>query len=439
MSDTRRGGDSALRASAGDTALRRVGMVAVHTSPLAQAGSGDAGGLNVYVDNVARRHAARGGQVEVFTRRPSADVPARVPVADGLTVHHIDAGPPDADKSQLASHLCAFYLGLADHPAVQDLQLLHAHYWMSGWVGLRARRRLGLPLVQTFHTLGTVKNAQLAPGDSPEPALRLAAESRIAVQADAIIAPTPAESHVLRQRMGATSVHVVEPGVDLDTFNVHAGRSWTADLMGGGRDTRIILFVGRLQPLKAPDTAVRALAAVQAMRAADAPQVRLVVVGGPSGDAGTSPESLRALAAELGVGDQVAVLAPRSHEQLAALYRAADVVLMPSHSESFGLVALEAQACGTPVVASDVGGLRHVLGTLDGQPGGGTLVADHHPDAFAKALLPYLEDPQRRAAAVEDGLARAERFSWSATVDRTVAAYQAVLAPGLGLAAARTA
>lgn len=430
---------SATRPNDDTPVLRRVGLVAVHTSPLAQAGSGDAGGLNVYVDNVAHGLARRGVEVEVFTRRPSSDVPGTITVADGLRVHHIDAGPPDADKSQLASHLCAFYLGLADHPAVDGLQLLHGHYWMSGWVGLRARRRLGLPLVQTFHTLAREKNARLAPGDSPEPALRLAAESRIAVQADAIIAPTPGESRFLRQTMGAANVHVVEPGVDLSVFNPEAGRSWTADLLGGGRDTRIVLFVGRLQPLKGPDTAVRALAALTAMRPADAPEARLVVVGGPSGHAGTSPESLRALAAELGVGDQVAVLAPRSHAQLAALYRAADVVVMPSHSESFGLVALEAQAVGTPVVATDIGGLRHVVGDLDGEPGGGTLVADHDPVAFARALRPYLDDPQARAAAAERGVARAARFSWDATVDRTMQSYAATLAPHAALPVARTA
>lgn len=405
----------------------RVGLVAVHTSPLAQAGTGDAGGLNVYVDNVARGLVRRGVRVDVFTRRPAGDVPATVEVMDGLSVHHINAGPPDADKTELASHLCGFYLGMADHPAARRAEVLHAHYWMSGWVGLRARNRLGTPLVQTFHTLALQKNATLAPGDNPEPALRLAAEQRIAVHADGIIAPTPGESAFLRRSMGASRVHVVEPGVDLDTFNVDAGQSWTADLLGGGRDARVVLFVGRLQPLKGPDTAVRTLAALAEQVPAGSPPVRLVIVGGPSGNGRgvVDPPSLRTLAEELGVADRVAFLTPRTHTQLAALYRAADVVLMPSHSESFGLVALEAQACGTPVVATDVGGLRHVLGSIDGQPGGGTLVAEHDPRAFAKALLPYLLDPDAREEAARHGAERASHFSWDATVDKTLDVYAA--------------
>ena len=412
-----------------DQALRRVGLVAVHTSPLAQAGTGDAGGLNVYVDNVAHGLARRGVEVDVFTRRPAGDVPATVEVEPRLRVHHIEAGPPEADKSELASHLCAFYLGLADHPAARAAQILHAHYWMSGWVGLRAQSRLGIPLVQTFHTLARQKNATLAPGDNPEPALRLAAEQRIAVHADAIVAPTPDESAFLRREMGASRVHVVEPGVDLTTFNTAAGRSWTADLLGGGRDARVVLFVGRLQPLKGPDTAVRTIAALAATMPADAPPVRLVVVGGPSGNGAgvVDPPALQALAEQLGVADRVAFLSPRSHEQLAALYRAADVVLMPSHSESFGLVALEAQACGAPVVATDVGGLRHVLGPLDGEPGGGTLVAEHDSNAFAKALMPYLLDPSVRADAAEHAVRRADRFSWDATVERTLEVYEQAL------------
>ena len=300
---------------------------------------------------------------------------------------------------------------------------------MSGWVGLRAQSRLGIPLVQTFHTLARQKNATLAPGDNPEPALRLAAEQRIAVHADAIVAPTPDEAAFLRREMGASRVHVVEPGVDLSTFNTAAGRSWTADLLGGGRDARVVLFVGRLQPLKGPDTAVRTIAALAATMPADAPPVRLVVVGGPSGNGAgvVDPPALQALAEQLGVADRVAFLSPRTHEQLAALYRAADVVLMPSHSESFGLVALEAQACGTPVVATDVGGLRHVLGPLDGEPGGGTLVAEHDPNAFAKALMPYLLDQAVRAEAAEHAVRRADRFSWDATVDRTLEVYEQTL------------
>ena len=416
------------------TPLRRVGLIAVHTSPLAQAGTGDAGGLNVYVDNVARGLVARGVDVDVFTRRPSADVPAtvRVPVASGrgvIEVHHIDAGPIDAGKTELASHLCAFYLGLAAHPVARRAQVFHGHYWMSGWVGARARRKLGTPLVQTFHTLGRQKNATLAPGDRPEPALRLAAESRIAYDADAIIAPTPQESAFLRSEMNARRVHVVEPGVDTTVFNPQADRAWTADLLNPNGDAKVMLFVGRLQPLKAPDTAVETLAALTNDALPGDPPVRLVMVGGPSGNGlgVVDPPALLELAQKLGVADRVAFLTPRAHEELAALYRAADVVLMPSHSESFGLVALEAQACGTPVVATDVGGLRHVLGRVDGVEGGGTLVGDHHADKFAAAVRPYLVDQDlvRRTSAA--GVRRAQAFTWDGTVDKTIAVYEQML------------
>ncbi|MGI9017589.1 MAG: glycosyltransferase [Euzebya sp.] len=405
--------------------IQRVGLIAVHTSPLAQAGSGDAGGLNVYVDNVARGLAARGIQVDVFTRRPSADIPATVPVMPGLSVHHIEAGPLDARKSELATHLCAFYLGLAAHPAADQIQVFHGHYWMGGWVGARARRRLGTPLIQTFHTLARQKNATLAPGDTPESPLRLAAESRIAVDADAIIAPSPQESTFLRRQMGASQVHVVEPGVDLEVFNPRADRAWTADLLNPRGDCKIILFVGRLQPLKAPDTAVRTLAELKRTSRPGEPRVRLVLVGGPSGNGPgvVDQPGLMALAAELGVAEDVGFLAPRAHEELAALYRAADVVLMPSHSESFGLVALEAQACGTPVVATDVGGLRHALGVQAGEEGGGTLVSVHDPGTFAAAVRPYLTDPDVAAAASVRGLRRASAFSWEATVTKTIEVY----------------
>jgi D-inositol-3-phosphate glycosyltransferase len=409
--------------------IRRAGLIAVHTSPLAQAGTGDSGGLNVYVNNVAQGLAARGIEVDVFTRRLSADLPATVAVADGLRVHHIEAGPADARKSELASHLCAFYLGLAAHPAAEQVEVFHGHYWMSGWVGARARKRLGTPLIQTFHTLARQKNATLAPGDVPEPPLRLAAEGRIAIEADAIIAPTPTESTFLRREMGATAVHVVEPGVDLSIFNDRADRAWTRDLLDPTGEARIILFVGRLQPLKAPDTAVEVLAHLTRTAAPGDPPVRLVVVGGPSGNGlgVVDPPALLQRAADLGVADRVAFLTPRAHEDLAALYREADVVLMPSHSESFGLVALEAQACGTPVVATDVGGLRHVLGRLDGHDGGGTLVGDHDPVAFADAVRTYLADPVAAAAAGERGRRRAQAFSWAATVDKTIAVYDHVV------------
>ena len=410
---------------------RRIGLLSVHTSPLEQPGTGDSGGMNVAVSSLAREFAAMGIEVEVFTRRGGPDLPPTVTLPDGVRVHHIDAGPPGARKGDLTSHLCAFYLGVAAHPAMGGLDLLHGHYWMSGWVGRQASRRLGLPLVQTFHTLGKVKNASLAPGDHPEPPLRLAAEDRIVADAQAVLAATEEEAAELRRRYHAppSRVHVVEPGVDLVGFSPEIDRNAVRHSLGGGR---IVLFVGRLQPLKAPDVAVRTLAELDALLPDDGLPTRLLIVGGPSGDPGAaSPENLRRLAAELGVADRVALLSARPQHELAALYRAADVVLMPSHTESFGLVALEAQACGTPVVASDVGGLRHVVGPY----GGGTTVAGHDPRDWASAALPYLVDARARAAAGQAGRRHAEGHGWGRTAASTVEVYRAVLREHRGVGA----
>lgn len=405
----------------------RIGLLSVHTSPLEQPGTGDSGGMNVYLREVASRLTAEGATIEVFTRTVGADLPPTVTLDGGVRVHHIDAGPPAARKDDLVSHLCAFYLGLAAHPAVAQLEVLHGHYWMSGWVGRQASRRLGIPLVQTFHTLARAKNDALAPGDTPEPPLRLVVEDRVVEAADAIIAPTPLEATMLRERYPARAcqVHVIEPGVDLSVFRTshdpHGERRAARQALGDGR---IILFAGRLQPLKGPDIAIRTLAALDPLLPDDGLPTRLLIVGGASGNgAGTAyPERLRRLAAELGVADRVALLSPRPHRELAALYRAVDVVLMPSRSESFGLVALEAQACGTPVVAAAVGGLPHVIG----DDGGGTVVRGHDPQAYAAALLPYLCDPRARAVASQDGRRRAARFTWERTAAATLQVYRRV-------------
>ncbi|MGH8897150.1 MAG: glycosyltransferase [Egibacteraceae bacterium] len=384
--------------------------------------------MNVYLGQIARRLAAAGAAIDIFTRTTGSDLPPTVTVDDGVRVHHIDAGPPTARKDDLASHLCAFYLGLAAHPAVAQLEVLHGHYWMSGWVGRQASRRLGVPLVQTFHTLARAKNDALAPGDIPESPLRLVVEDRVVEAADAIIAPTPLEAAMLRERYPARvcQVHVVEPGVDLSVFralhDTHPDRHAARQALGGGR---IILFAGRLQPLKGPDIAVRALAALDALLPDDGLPTRLLIVGGASGNGvGTvDPASLRRLAAQLGVADRVALLSARPQRELAALYHAADAVIMPSRSESFGLVALEAQACGTPVVAAAVGGLPHVLG----DDGGGTVVEGHDPQAYAVALVPYLCDVRARAVASEAGRQRAARFTWERTAAATLQVYRQVL------------
>ena len=400
----------------------RIALLSVHTSPLDQPGGGDSGGMNVYLSALARHLAQTGADVEVFTRA-AGNATGSVQLDDHVRVHHIDAGPRNTSKSDLVSHLCAFALGVVRHPAIGGVQVLHGHYWMSGWVGRMLRRRLGLPLVSTFHTLARQKNAALTIGDTPEPALRVAGEERVVRDSDAIVVSTEAEATFLRERYGALPghLHVVSPGVDL--------RMFTPNLTPRSGST--LLFIGRLQPLKGPDVAIRALAALDDVLGADHPKPKLMIVGGTSGNGAgvTDPASLRALATRLGVADRVELHAPRPQHELAQLYRAADVVVMPSSSETFGLVALEAQASGTPVVATDVDGLRAVV------DGGGTLVSTRNPRAWADAIAPYLTDPQRWRSASLAGLAHARTHTWRVTAEGVLDVYDHVLAASVAVSA----
>ncbi|MEY3019079.1 MAG: hypothetical protein RLZZ272_63 [Actinomycetota bacterium] len=401
--------------------VARIGLISVHTSPLDRPGTGDGGGLNVYVREVARRMAARGVEVDVFTRRTGPEDAGTVELAPGARVHHIEAGPSTVvAKEDAANLLCAFLLAMERHPAVAGLDVLHAHYWLSGWVGRRLAERTGIPLVQTFHTLGTLKNAALAPGDRPEPPLRLYAEEEVARAADRVLVLTCGEARLFHRSFGLSGARltVVPAGVDLDLFHPDADDP-AADVVAPRqrRDDPELLFAGRLQPLKGPDLAVRILAEVRRR----VPGARLRIVGGASGDLGMTPVALTALAEELGVAEAVAFEPALDQAALAARYRAADVVLVPSRTETFGLVALEAQACGTPVVAAAVGGLTAVVGE------GGTLVEGHDPADHAAAVLAYLEDPGLAAAAGAAGVRTGRAASWEHTVDRLLAAYEDVV------------
>ena len=392
--------------------VRRVGLISLHTSPLDQPGTGDGGGLNVYVREVARRMAARGVAVDVFTRRTDPAQPATVALAPGADVHHLAAGPAaPVAKEDLAAHLCAFELALAAHPRLADLDVLHAHYWLSGWVGRRIARRTGVPLVQTFHTLAALKNATLAPGDRPEGALRLAVEAEVARTADQVLVLTCGEARLFHSSYGLSGARltVVPAGVDLEVFR--------PDPAAHRAEPPELLFAGRLQPLKGPDVAVRTLAAVRRHR----PDVRLRVVGGASGHVGGAAEAdLRRLAESLGVADAVTLEPALPQAELAERMRRAAVLLAPSRSETFGLAALEAQACGTPVVAARVPGLEVVVRE------GGVLVDGHDPADHAAAVLALLDDPDRAATVRAAALATAAASSWERTVDRLLDAYGAV-------------
>ena len=409
---------------------RRIATLSVHTSPLHQPGTGDAGGMNVYILEVARRLAEADVEVEIFTRATSGDLPPVVETAPGVHVRHVTSGPlAGLTKEELPGQLCAFTAGVLRAEASRapgHYDLIHSHYWLSGQVGWLAKERWGVPLVHTAHTLAKVKNAQLAAGDRPEPKARVIGEEQVVAEADRLVANTAVEAHDLIDRYDAdpARVAVVEPGVDLDRF-----RPATGDRDRVAADARrrlglpatgyVVAFVGRIQPLKAPDVLIRAVAALRERDPLLADEVTVVICGGPSGSGLDRPTALMELAATLGVADRVRFLPPQTGDDLPALYRAADLVAVPSYNESFGLVALEAQACGTPVVAAAVGGL--VTAVRDQVSG--VLVDGHDPVDWARTLGRLLPDRLRRAELGRGAARHARNFSWHRTASGLLTVY----------------
>jgi D-inositol-3-phosphate glycosyltransferase len=407
-----------------DLRPRRVALISMHTSPLDQPGTGDAGGMNVYVEQIARRLAAAGTEVDIFTRATSSRLPPVVRTAPGVQVRHVDAGPYEGlSKTDLAAQMCTFSAGVlraeAERPAGW-YDLVHSHYWLSGQVGALAAERWGVPLVHSMHTMARVKNATLAQDDTPEPHLRVVGEQQVVDGADRLVANTDDEADQLVGLYGADPerVQVVHPGVDLDAFTPgDAARSRA--LLGLPHDASVLLFAGRIQPLKAPDLLLRAAAVLLQRDPALRQRLVVAVVGGPSGSGLEHPEALSTLAGDLGISDLVRFAPPAAQAELADWYRAADLVAVPSRNESFGLVALEAQACGTPVVAAGVGGLRTAV--ADGASG--LLVPTHDPLAWADALGALLTDGARRERLAAGARLHARRFGWDATAHALLDGY----------------
>lgn len=389
-------------------AMRTLAMLSLHTSPLAQPGAGDSGGMNVYVRELASSLAQAGVAVDVFTRRTDLATPELVEVEPGLRVVQIEAGPLHLAKEELVDVVPAFTDGVHRHLEGSTVGALHANYWLSGLSGHQLKHRLDLPLVSTFHTLARVKAET---GDA-EPRRREEAEAEIIGCSDAITASCLAEADDLVAHYGAdpARIELVSPGV-LHAFFSPGDRAGARIAVGIDADRPVLLFVGRIQPLKALDVAIAALADVRRSR----PDAMLVVVGGASGADGPAEVArVEQQIAELGVADGVRFVEPQPHHMLSTWYRAADVVVVPSRSESFGLVALEAAACGIPVVAANVGGLR----TLVEHGRTGLLVDGRDPASYARAITSILGDPALATSLAAGATQAASGYRWSTTAAR---------------------
>lgn len=411
------------------TPIRRVALISMHTSPLDQPGAGDAGGLNVYVVELARRLTALGIEVDIFTRATSGELPQTVELVPGATVRHVTAGPYEGlEKADLPAQLCAFARGVLRAEAMHEpghYDVVHSHYWLSGQVGWLAKDRWGVPLVHTMHTMAKVKNGLLAAGDTPEPDARVIGERQVVDAADRLVAHTDEEARQLTELYDADPdrVKTVPPGVDLGVFRP-GSTTEARHRLGLAQDAAVLLFVGRIQPLKAPDVLVRAVAHLVDRNPRLRSRLTVAIVGAPSGTGLAEPEHLQRLAAHLGVADLVRFESPGPQDQLVDWYRAATATVMPSYSESFGLAALESQASGTPVVASSVGG----LGTAVAHEQSGMLVDGHDPVDFADALRRLIEQPRLHDRLSTGAAMYASGFGWPATVASLVDTYRGAIA-----------
>jgi D-inositol-3-phosphate glycosyltransferase len=407
---------------------RRIATISVHTSPLHQPGTGDAGGMNVYIVEVSKQLAARGVEVEIFTRATGGDQSPCVELSPGVLVRHVTAGPYEGlAKEELPGQLCAFTSGVLRAEARRDrgyYDVIHSHYWLSGQVGWLAKARWGVPLVHSMHTMAKVKNASLAGSDSPEPAGRLIGEEQVVEAADRLVANTGQEAEQLVRYYDADPdrVSVAHPGVDLETFRP-GDRPAARARLGLPPHAPLLLFVGRIQPLKAPDVLLRLAADLIARDPERYRDLMIAVVGGPSGTGLTEPHHLTRLARHLGIADRTRFVKPAPQSRLADWYRAADLLYMPSYNETFGLVAVEAQACGTPVVAARVGGLATAV--HDGESG--VLIDGHDPTDYADVTARLLDNPrlmeQMRVAARQ----HAVEFGWGATAENILSVYSDAL------------
>jgi D-inositol-3-phosphate glycosyltransferase len=403
----------------------RIATLMVHTSPLDQPGIGDAGGMNIYVLESAQRMAAMGVSVDIFTRRTDSAQADIVEISPGVRVRHFDCGHGTLTKEQLPIHISGLSQEFSRIIRTENYDVIHSHYWLSGKVAMPAAKELGIPLVHTMHTMARVKNLNLAEGETPEPMIRVQGETQVVAAANALIANTDAEGASLVSLYDACpdTVHVVSPGVDLYTFTPGESRGVARAHIGQPADALVVSFVGRIQPHKGPEVLIRATS--ELVKHTPLLRHRLIVniVGGASGANTEEVDRLKELTTWLAIDDVVRFTPPVPREELPQWYRAADLVIVPSYSESFGLVALEAQACGTPVIATAVGGLRTAV--ADGISG--VLVDGHDPKAWSSVISRLLQEPQRRVLLSMGAVEHASHFGWDVTARGTLDIYDQVI------------
>ena len=404
--------------------IRRVAYLAMHTSPLLQPGVGNAGGMNVYVNELACTMAGRDVEAHVFTRRTNPDQPEIVEVRDGYRVVHVDAGPPrPLSIEELVPHVSEFGEGVVAATGNGTYDIVHSHYWLSGWAGVLVKEAHDLPLANSFHTLGRVKDAARRGDESPSSTTRLRTEEGVIALSDCVLASTPYEFDDLidHYRASPERLCVSEPGIDHTLFA--PGDRGAARRRIGVGDEPLMLFVGRIQAHKGLDVAIEMLPHLPDTVATGEGPVHLMIVGGPSGSDGSKEiDRLREQAHALGVDDRVSFIDPQPHDALVDYYRAADLLVMPSRSESFGLVAAEAQASGLPVVASRVGGLPYVVGSSIS----GLLSNKHDPVAFAAAAAAIRDHPGFRSRLSRGAVEYATRCWGAATADRLLDLYKGI-------------
>jgi D-inositol-3-phosphate glycosyltransferase len=402
----------------------KIATLMVHTSPLDQAGMGDAGGMNVYVVETAKKMAQAGVSVDIFTRANHPNLPDTVEIAEGVNVKHLVAGPFEGlSKEELPSQLGALtsaFMNYQKQLPKDYYSLLHSHYWISGQLGWVVSEATGIPLIHTMHTTAKVKNLNLAQGEQPEPHTRAIGEEQVVKASTALIANTDAEAASLVSLYDACpdNVFVVAPGVDLESFSPADGKAAARVRLDIAPDAIILTFVGRIQPHKGPDVLLRAAVEMVTHSPHLRAKLAVVIMGGTSGSI-NELEKIKSLAKFLKIEDITHFVNPVSRKVLPDWYRASDLVCVPSYSESFGLVALEAQACGTPVVATAIGGLRTAVS--DGISG--SLVDGHDPKAWSAVISRLIMEPQRRLLLSMGAIEHASHFGWENTARKTLDVY----------------